>query len=41
MFEWIGVGFMLAIGWCLAPFVVGLCLYLIALPFVILEKLLK
>lgn len=41
MFEWIGVGIMLAIGWYLAPFVIGICLYLIALPFVILEKLFK
>ena len=38
MFEWIGVGIMLAIGWYLAPFVVGLCLYLLALPFCYNER---
>ena len=41
MFEWIGIGILLAIGWYLAPLAVGLCLYLIALPFIILGKLFK
>lgn len=39
--EYLGIGIMLAIGWYLAPFVIGLCLYLLALPFVIMKELFK
>ena len=39
--EYLGIGIMLAIGWYLAPFVVGLCLYLLALPFVTMKELFK